>query len=190
MAILTGEEITNQAIAGNITIIPYNGNQVNPNSYNLRLHEELLVYEMKRAICHKNSLDAWQYEYEPLDMKKDNPTSKIVIPESGYTLQPGVLYLGRTVEKTHTDYYVPVLSGRSSVGRLGINIHVTAAFGETGFNGYWTLEIFVIHPVIIYPNVQICQVYFNTVEGEIDLYKGKYQDNNGVQASMFYKDFK
>lgn len=190
MAILTGEEITNQAIAGNITITPYNGNQVNPNSYNLRLHEELLVYELEGVRAYNKNLVRFDYDIQPIDMKKDNPTSKIVIPESGHTLQPGVLYLGRTVEKTHTDYYVPVLSGRSSVGRLGINVHVTAAFGDVGFNGHWTLEIFVIHPVIIYPNVQICQVYFNTVEGEIDLYKGKYQDNNGVQASMFYKDFK
>ena len=95
-----------------------------------------------------------------------------------------------TVEKTHTDYYVPILSGRSSTGRLGINVHATAGYGDIGFNGYWTLEIFVIHPIVIYPNVEICQIYFNTVQGDVSLYDGKYQNNLGIQASEIWKELK
>lgn len=179
--ILTGNEIKNEIKAANITITPFNEKQLNPNSYNLRLHNELLVYD---TLGDRSS----QYEHVPLDMRKDNPTVRIIMPESGYLLQPNHLYLGRTIEKTHTDYYVPILSGRSSTGRLGINVHATAGYGDIGFNGFWTLEIFVIHPIVIYPNVNICQIYFNTVQGEISLYNGKYQNNNCIQASEIWKE--
>ena len=105
-------------------------------------------------------------------------------------MEPGKLYLGRTVEHTKTDSYVPMLEGRSSVGRLGMFVHVTAGFGDVGFNGYWTLEIFVVEPLIIYPEVEICQIYFHTIEGEYQSYvSGKYQNNSGIQPSYLYKDF-
>ena len=83
-----------------------------------------------------------------------------------------------------------MLEGRSSIGRLGMFIHVTAGFGDVGFSGFWTLEIFVIQPLIIYPNVDICQIYYHTIEGDYDLYNsGKYQGNKGIQGSLLYKDF-
>lgn len=105
-------------------------------------------------------------------------------------LFPGNLYLGRTVEHTSTNRYVPMLEGRSSVGRLGLFIHVTAGFGDIGFSGYWTLEIVPTIPVRIYPGVQICQIYFHTICGKADLYTGgKYQNNTGIQPSMLYKEF-
>ena len=170
--ILSGKEIKNR-IGKDIFIEPYNEARVNPNSYNLSLHNELLVYE--------NNV---------LDMKKPNLTKKLVIPEEGLLLEPGKLYLGRTVEYTKTNKYVPMLEGRSSTGRLGLFIHVTAGFGDIGFAGYWTLEIFCIQPIVIYPNVEICQIYYHSIEGDYDLYKsGKYQNNNGIQASLMYKDF-
>lgn len=170
--ILTGNEIKKEISKGNISISDFDEKQLNPNSYNLRLHNELLVYTDL-----------------PLDMKNQNQFEKIIIPESGYLLEPGQLYLGRTIERTHTDLYVPILSGRSSTGRLGINVHATAGYGDIGFNGYWTLEIFVILPIVIYPGAEICQVYFNTVKGDVSLYDGKYQNNNGIQASEMWKDF-
>lgn len=83
------------------------------------------------------------YEDEVLDMKKDHAVRKIVIPEEGLLLEPHKLYLGRTNEFTKTEGFVPMLEGRSSTGRLGLFIHVTAGFGDVGFAGYWTLEIFV-----------------------------------------------
>lgn len=170
--ILSGKEILKH-MGKEIIITPFDEKRINPNSYNLSLADKLLVYE--------------QVE---LDMKKPNPTKRIVIPEEGLLLEPNRLYLGRTNEFTKTDRYVPMLEGRSSTGRLGLFIHVTAGFGDIGFAGYWTLEIFCVQPVRIYPNVEICQIYYHDIDGEYDLYSsGKYQNNSGIQASLMYKDF-
>ena len=170
--ILSGKEILKH-MGKEIIITPFDEKRINPNSYNLSLADELLVDEQ-----------------DELDMKKPNPTKRIVIPEEGLLLEPNRLYLGRTNEFTRTDRYVPMLEGRSSTGRLGLFIHVTAGFGDIGFAGYWTLEIFCVQPVRIYPNVEICQIYYHDIDGEYDLYSsGKYQNNSGIQASLLYKDF-
>jgi dCTP deaminase len=170
--ILSGLEIKKQ-IGNGIIIEPFVKEQLNPNSYNLRLHNELVVYDKSE-----------------LDMKRENPHHSISIPETGFLLQPGKLYLGRTVEYTETLQFVPMLEGRSSIGRLGLFVHVTAGFGDVGFKGYWTLEMFCIQPIKIYPFAPVCQIYYHTIKGEYKLYsKGKYQENNGIQASMLYKDF-
>ncbi len=170
--LLSGKEIKKR-IGKEIIIEPFNEEQLNPNSYNLRLHNELLVYE------------------EPvLDMKKPNATKKIHIPDEGLVLEPNRLYLGRTVEYTKTDKYAPMLEGRSSVGRLGLFVHVTAGFGDVGFSGYWTLEIFCVQPVKIYPNVEICQIYYHSIYGDYEKYNsGKYQNNTDIQPSLLYKEF-
>jgi len=170
--ILSGREIKNK-IGKEIIIDPFSEKQLNPNSYNLRLHNEMLVYDE-----------------EILDMKKQNKVTNISIPEEGLILEPGKLYLGRTLEYTATDNYVPMLEGRSSIGRLGLFIHVTAGFGDVGFKGFWTLEIFCVQPIKIYSGVEICQIYYHSIEGDYDKYRsGKYQDNIEVQPSMLYKDF-
>ena len=170
--ILSGLEIRNK-LGNEIIIEPFSEKQLNPNSYNLKLHHELLVYDN-----------------DELDMKKSNPCSKIIIPPDGLLLKPDKLYLGRTLEYTKTENYVPMLEGRSSIGRLGLFVHVTAGFGDVGFSGFWTLEIFCVQPVIIYPEIEICQIYYHGIEGEFEKYKsGKYQNNNGIQPSLLYKDF-
>jgi len=170
--ILSGLEIKKR-LGKDIIIEPYDANKLNPNSYNLSLHNELLVYET-----------------ELLDMKQRNRAQTIIIPEEGYVLQPGKLYLGRTVEYTGTDNLVPMLEGRSSVGRLGMFVHVTAGFGDVGFHGYWTLEIICVQPIRIYAGVQICQIYYHTLQGDYEKYSsGKYQNNTGVQPSLLYMDF-
>jgi dCTP deaminase len=123
-------------------------------------------------------------------MKKENTASKIIIPEEGMLLEPGKLYLGRTIEYTETNKYVPMLEGRSSIGRLGLFVHITAGFGDVGFSGFWTLEMFCVQPIRIYPGVQICQVFYHSIEGDYELYNsGKYQKNSGIQPSLLYKDF-
>ncbi len=170
--ILSGKEIEKH-IGKEIIIEPFDRSRVNPNSYNLTLHNELLVYENNE-----------------LDMKKLNPTKRITIPEEGLLLEPNRLYLGRTNEFTKTDGFVPMLEGRSSTGRLGLFIHVTAGFGDVGFSGYWTLEIFCIQPIRIYPNAQICQIYYHTIDGDYEPYSsGKYQNNTDIQPSLMYRDF-
>lgn len=113
--LLSGEEIQKN-LGGNIIIEPYHPSQLNPNSYNLRLSNELLVYDT-----------------DTLDMKANNPVRHLTIPDSGLLLETNKLYLGRTLEYTKTEQFVPMLEGRSSVGRLGLFIHVTAGFGDVGF---------------------------------------------------------
>ena len=170
--ILSGLEIKKR-MGGDIVIKPYDEKFLNPNSYNLRLHNELMIYTT-----------------DTFDMKKANPTRVIPIPEEGILLEPGNLYLGRTVEYTETYNLVPMLEGRSSIGRLGMFVHVTAGFGDVGFKGYWTLEISVIHPIKIYPNIEVCQIFYHTILGDTQEYSSnKYQGNKGIQPSMMYKDF-
>ncbi len=170
--ILSGKEIQKR-MGKEIFIEPFNPEQLNPNSYNLKLYDELLVYTD-----------------EVLDMKKENKIKKIRIPKEGLVLEPNRLYLGRTVEHTKTLNVVPMLEGRSSIGRLGLFVHVTAGFGDVGFSGYWTLEIFCIQPIRIYPDIEICQLYYHTIEGEYEPYiSGKYQNNVGIQPSYLFKDF-
>ena len=170
--ILSGIEIKRR-LGTEIHIDPFEEAQLNPNSYNLRLHSELLVYN-----------DA------VLDMKRENTARAIGIPSEGLIIEPNRLYLGRPMEYTETNGYVPMLEGRSSIGRLGLFIHVTAGFGDVGFCGYWTLEMFCIAPIRIYAGVEICQIYYHALEGECEPYaSGKYNRNKGVQPSLLYKDF-
>lgn len=170
--ILSGIEIKKR-LGNDIIIDPYDDKYLNPNSYNLRLHDELLYYTES-----------------PLDMKENNKVERTIIPENGMILKPNKLYLGRTIEYTETHNLVPMLEGRSSIGRLGLAIHITAGFGDVGFSGYWTLEIFCLQPVKIYPFVPICQIYYHTIEGEFFPYKGgKYQHNKDIQPSYLFKEF-
>jgi len=170
--ILSGKEIQKR-MGKDLFIEPFTETQLNPNSYNLKLHNELLVYTE-----------------DVLDMKKENGFERITIPEEGLVLEPNRLYLGRTEEYTKTLNAVPMLEGRSSIGRLGLFVHVTAGFGDVGFSGYWTLEIFCIQPIRIYPNIEICQLYYHTIEGDYEAYSsGKYQNNKGIQPSYLFRDF-
>lgn len=171
--ILSGIEIENR-LGKDIFIRPFDYTKVNPNSYNLTLNNKLL-----------------RYKEDILDMAKPNAYEEIEIPKEGLVLEPGVLYLGRTNEFTETYNLVPMLEGRSSVGRLGLFVHVTAGFGDVGFKGYWTLEIHCVQPIQIYPNVDICQIYYHTIEGDHEDYapNGKYQDNFGIQTSQLWKEF-
>lgn len=170
--IITASEIRKAMKRKDIIIDPYDEKLLNPNSYNLRLHNELYVLQEG---C--------------LDMKKACAYDMLTIPPEGLVLEPNKLYLARTVEHTTSKKYVPLIEGRSSIGRLGIFIHATAGFGDVGFSGYWTLEISVIQPIRIYPFVEIAQIYFHTVKGKIEPYKGKYQNNRGIQISEIYKEF-
>jgi dCTP deaminase len=116
--ILSGEEIRKN-LGKQVVIDPFREAQLNPNSYNLTLHDELLTYEEV-----------------VLDMRQPNRTRRLTIPQEGMVLNPNQLYLGRTVERTETHDLVPMIEGRSSIGRLGLFVHVTAGFGDVGFCGY------------------------------------------------------
>lgn len=168
--ILSGREI-HQRLGKDIVIDPFDESRLNPNSYNLTLHNELMVYEEL-----------------VLDMAKPNRVRRIEIPPDGLILNPNQLYLGRTIERTATHNLVPQIEGRSSVGRLGLFVHVTAGFGDVGFAGYWTLEMYSVQPVRIYPGVPICQIIYHEITGEFDEYASKYQHNRDIQPSLLYEE--
>ena len=169
--ILSGNEIRRQ-LGSKIFIDPFYESRLNPNSYDLTLHDELMIYE----------------EVE-LDMRRANRVRRIDIPPEGLVLQPHQLYLARTVERTETHGFVPMIEGRSSIGRLGLFVHVTAGFGDVGFCGYWTLEMFAVQPVRIYAGVGICQIFYHDVYGDVSEYKsGKYQHNTDIQPSLLFQE--
>src|SRR5512144_2983074 len=168
--VLSGQEIRRR-LGGQIVIDPFDDARLNPNSYNLTLHDELMVYE--ELI---------------LDMRKANRVRRMAIPPEGIVLSPGQLYLGRTAERTETHGLVPMIEGRSSIGRLGLFVHVTAGFGDVGFCGYWTLEMFAVQPVRIYPGVEICQIIYHDIRGEITEYCSKYQHNTDIQPSFLFRE--
>lgn len=169
--ILTGQEIKKH-LGDSIIIEPFDEALLNPNSVNLRLHDELI-----------------QYEELVLDMKKQNRHRRLTIPPEGMVLSPNHLFLGRTLERTETHNFVPQIEGRSSIARLGLFVLVTAGLGDIGFSGYWTLPMFAAQSVRIYPGIPICQIFYHTVSGPITEYASdKYKDNQDIQPSLLFKE--
>ena len=187
----TGSKIIEMEEAGLIDITGFDPNKVNPNSYNLSLGDDLIIY---KAPNDKSLLHRIEKVFNPrkyaIDCKKDNESEHITIPKEGYLLKPGVLYLGKTKEFTTCSpaaNVVPMLDGRSSIGRLGIFVHITAGFGDVGFCGNWTLEIMVVHPTIIYPGMDICQISYYTIAGDPNIvYHGKYQNDKEIGTSKLH----
>ncbi|MEU6403043.1 dCTP deaminase [Streptomyces sp. NPDC046985] len=169
--ILTGPEITAATHDGRLVINPFEPDQVNPNSYNVRLGPTLLTYTAAE-----------------IDAHRPNPTREVKIGQGGYALQPGELYLGHTVEHVGSDTFVPLLFGRSSVGRLGLFVEITAPIGDVGFHGQWTLMLSPIRPLRVYAGMKIGQIMFFLSTGAIDLYRGKYQAAVGPRPSAYWRD--
>ena len=144
--------------------------------------QTIKIAPYQRACLGSNSYDVhlgkWlaKYKDEILDAKKHNQIDYFEIPEEGFILQPQVFYLGVTQEYTETHAHVPFLEGKSSTGRLGIDIHATAGKGDVGFCGNWTLEISVKQPVRIYKYMPIGQLIYFPVEGDIAIAYNKKKD--------------
>ena len=192
---LTADKIDREVRKGNICIDPYDPNQLNPNSYNLKLYPELKTYKVfKPSVTYGHNemvvdVHLEREDYSPyLDMNKSNDFETFEIPEDGYILQPGVLYIGRTEEFTYTDKYIPMINGRSSLGRLGISVHICAGFGDIGFRGTWTLEITAVEPVKIYPHIEVAQVCWFTPVGNPKryLYRGRYFGQEDATTSRSF----
>ena len=148
--ILSDSKILEAIDKGEIVIEPYHRDCLGSNSYDVHLGRYLAVY------------------IDPvLDARKHNQIREFEIPDEGFVLQPGMLYLGVTEEYTETHNSVPFLEGKSSVGRLGIDIHATAGKGDVGFCNTWTLEISVSMPVRVYAGMPIGQLIYFMVEGEV-----------------------
>jgi dCTP deaminase len=148
--ILTDGQILDCIEKGSIKVEPFRRECLGTNSYDVHLGKTLAVY--------KDSV---------LDARKHNTIESFEIPEEGYVLTPDNFYLGVTQEYTETLAHVPFLEGKSSVGRLGIDIHATAGKGDVGFCNYWTLEISVKKPVRVYAGMPIGQLIYFVVQGEV-----------------------
>lgn len=182
--ILTGHEIVQRVVDGDIRITPFDGELVNPASVDLRLGSGMCVY-----VTGDNTSPI------TLDARKENKTKAHTMSEDGFVLRPGVLYLLHTYERINTNKYVTVLDGKSSIGRLGIKVHETAGYIDPGFDGQPTLEVTCVHPVRIYPGMRFCQVRFHTLVGYVSLYGGSSSHYTGVNAegpvpSISWQQFK
>ena len=171
--ILSGNEIIKQVNAGRITISPFIQELVNPNSYNYRLGTRLI--EITDSI---------------IDPRKVSEYRVVDFTDEGYILQPGKLYLGSTLEKFGSKDFVTSLIGRSSVGRLGLFLQITADLGQLGAVHHWTLELTVVQPLRIYPGMRIGQISFWSVKGGTGMqYEGKYGTHNDPHHSMIHEEF-
>ena len=177
--ILSGKEIKSQIKNGDIEISPFDPELVNPASVDLRLGEMVRMYE---DVGSGNPV---------LDCRTESMTRLFEMNPSGLVLQPGELYLMHTYERVFTNRFVPVLDGKSSIGRLGICVHLTAGYGDPGFNGQYTLEVTTVYPVRVYPRMRFCQMRFHTIEGEVQQYTGNYTGGAamGPVASRCWKQF-
>ena len=171
--ILTGSQIRTEVLNKRIHLSPFDEKNLNPNSYNFRLGNILKIYKQK-------VLDA----AKPMDFEE------IIIPEEGYVIQPNQLYLGHTIEEMGSDFFVPIMQARSSIGRLGLYIYLNSGLGDLGFKKQWTLELHAIHPLKVYPGMKIGQMLFWKPLGEINLYQGKYKDSHGPEVSQIWRDFR
>jgi dCTP deaminase len=150
--ILSDSSILDAISTHDIVIDPYDRSCLGTNSYDVHLSKFLACY-----------VD------EIFDAKKHNKVNHFEIEEDGIVLRPGKTYLGSTIEYTETRKFVPFLEGKSSVGRLGIDIHATAGKGDVGFCNHWTLEISVSQPVRVYAGMPIGQLIYFNVEGDVEV---------------------
>lgn len=169
--ILTGSKIQQAIQEGDIVFDPFDPKHINPNSINFHLGSSVLMYTDK-----------------VLDPRMENPTEEIVIPAEGLRLKPTRLYLGHIQERIGSEKYVPIIKGRSSVGRLGLFINITADLVDLGAIGQWTMMLHAVQPLIIYPGMSIGQMTFWTTQGRTMLYDGKYQGATGPRASESFRD--
>jgi dCTP deaminase len=161
--ILSDKRILEEMEKGTIKITPYRRECLGTNSYDVHLGAHLATY---------TNIE--------LDARKHNTIEHFDIPEEGILLEPDKFYLGVTEEYTETHAHVPFLEGKSSTGRLGIDIHATAGKGDVGFCGNWTLEISVKQPVRVYKGMPIGQLIYFPVEGEIEI---KYNQKQNAKYS-------
>lgn len=165
--ILSDNRILEEIEKGNILIEPFKRECLGTNSYDVHLGRYLALY--------KNRV---------LDAKAHNEIEEVIIPNEGIVLEPNTLYLGVTEEYTETHRHVPFLEGKSSVGRLGIDIHATAGKGDVGYCNTWTLEISVTQPVRVYAGMPIGQLIYFAVEGDIDRFYNRKKDAKYTQRSV------
>lgn len=212
--ILTDIEISKAIHAGDISITPFSSTQLNITSYDLTLGDEVRVY---REFVQGTPLDCAQvvnsygkpahgeqaiqgmtlepaYGNPVLDVQRAARTEAWRFDHRGFVLKPRIGYLMHTRESVWTERYNPILDGKSSIGRLFIQVHATAGYGDPGFSGQYTLEVIVQHPVRVYPGMRIAQIRFHQLHGrptkfydEVGHYVG--ESAMGAKPSQAWKQF-
>lgn len=165
--ILSDKKILEEIEKGGILIEPFRKDCLGTNSYDVHLGKYLATYTNR-----------------VLDAKEHNTIEEIMIPADGIVLESNTLYLGVTEEYTETHHHVPFLEGKSSIGRLGIDIHATAGKGDVGFCNTWTLEISCIHPVRVYAGMPIGQLIYFCVDGDIQNYYNKKRNAKYIDRTI------
>lgn len=175
MSLLTGQAIVRGIERGTIRVSDFDRDCVNPCSLDLRLGDTYSYYTSR--------------DVRYLDVTKQCAVETYPIAENGWVLNPGMLYLMHTKESVYSSKYAILLGGKSSLARLGLQVHVTAGLVEPGFEGQITLEVTCMHSIKVVPNMRICQIVFETLEGDIDMYDGHYVGDTarGPQASLAWK---
>lgn len=165
--ILTGRKIKSEVMRGNIIIDPFDAFAINPNSYNYRIGTTLKVFShFSEGRAHFN---------------------EVLIPDDGMVLKPHQMYLGNTLEKIGSKKYAMSLIGRSSLGRYGLFLQLSANLGHTTAAHQWTLELVAAQPMIIYPRMVIGQVSFWVNKGKVKRYSGLYGQHSLPQESLHYE---
>jgi len=203
MSMLTGNAIISEMERGRIEIDPFVQENVQPSSLDLRLGTKVKVYSgsvgfvpgfvpdssprpinevLHAIISHGVSSRLVPLPVERLSLYESAPTEEFTIDESGWVLKPGILYLMHTEERLHTKHYATDITGKSSTARIGVQVHLTAGYGDPGFDGQYTLEVCAVHPAILYPGDLICQARFWQLEGAITSYqeRGRYVGSRAV----------
>ncbi len=170
--ILTGKKIINEVKNKKIDIFPFDKKRATTNSYDLSLGNKIIIFK-------KGTIDP----------KKEVLYVEKTIPKDGLILKAGDFVLGHSEERIGSDFYVPIIHGKSGTARMGLFVHVTADLIDIGSHGNTTFQLYATLPVRIYPGMLIAQVSFWVPLGDIVLYKGKYQNSVGPQVSQMHKNF-
>ncbi|MBE6488148.1 MAG: dCTP deaminase [Methanosphaera stadtmanae] len=190
MAILSDVDIKKYIDEGKIIIDPITDDkQIQPSSVDLRLGDEFKGFTIvtKPFIDPFDDTDLETYMNE-ITVEKGEP----------FIIHPGEFTLATTYETVCLpDDIVARVEGRSSMGRLGITMHVTAGYIDPGFEGKITLEISNIGkmPVALYPGQRVCQIVFETMTSPANKPYGhedrdsKYMGQKGPQVSKIKEDF-
>jgi len=198
--ILSDNEIRTAYANGKIVVDPFNPEHLNPTSLDLTLGDGVAVYTnwVEAFEVPKTTYEDGRYfcilPNGMINVKQEPGVARFTISHQGWLLKPGIGYLMHTRERVWTESFVPVLDGKSSIGRLFVKVHETAGYGDPGFNGQYTLEVTAQHPIRVYAGMRICQIRFHTIAGAV----GKTYDKvghytqeaaTGAVASQAWKQF-
>lgn len=191
MGVLSGPEIESAIASGLIGIDPFDRRNINPASIDLRLGRGVAVY--RKWVGREHGDHNMYGRVHVIDVKEKPEVHRFTVGDHGLVLRPGVLYLMHTVERICLGRMVAVIDGKSSLGRLGIQIHITAGYFDPGWDGQGTLEVVVTHPVRVHADMRFCQMRFHSLVGDMLSYQdtGRYTGGNalGAAASAAHTQF-